>query len=414
MANILANAAGDFHTGATWIGGVVPGVGDNAYTNTRAITITQDVTCDLISNRADGGATIGGTLVCATDGLTITANLQAGTTTLLTVTANIGLTIVGTTTGGTASNIRAVLWNSPGTLTVTGNPIAGTNGTAAGIANSHASGVINITGDPVASTTVASVAVSNTAGGTINITGNCTGGAFAASVCVNNTSTGTMNITGNCLGGATTTAYGAANTGGGTMNITGNCTGAGTTSSGAHNNAAGTLNIVGTATGGESGASGATNASTGTLTVTRAKGNTWGPAGGASAVGYGVVNSNVAGVVIVTEVEYGSNGMLPTLGVTFFKATGTANKCVTTLASAGGAQNLVNAANVAGLCPAITDVRTGVVYGAATLTGTCAVPAASSVAAGVSVDATTGTAVITIPTINSLVGQIVADALEGV
>ena len=52
-----------------------------------------------------------------------------------------------------------------------------------------------------------------------------------------------------------------------------------------------------------------------------------------------------------------------------------------------------------GLAPAVTDVRSGVVYGSAT--GVLAVPAANSVAFGVPVDNTTGTAVLTLANVQS-------------
>jgi hypothetical protein len=56
--------------------------------------------------------------------------------------------------------------------------------------------------------------------------------------------------------------------------------------------------------------------------------------------------------------------------------------------------------------PAVTNVRSGTVYGPnSELTGTCAVPAAGSVAFGVPVDATTGTAVLTPESVRSAVGM---------
>jgi len=407
MANILAAAAGDFHDTGTWIGGVVPGVGDNAYTNNCAITITQDVTCDLISNRAENGATLGGTLVCATTGLTITAAMSAGNTTLLTVTATIDLNVVGNPLGGNANNIRAITWSSAGTLTVTGDPQGGATGSAAAVANNHTSGVVNIVGNPTGANATASLAVTNLLAGTLNVTGNCTGGNFAGSVGVSATA-GVVNIVGDCTGGNSTNAYGCSNTIS-TVNITGNVNGGGTTSYGAYQTGAGTINISGTATGAETGASGALNNATGTINLKRAKGNSYGPTGAATVTGYGAVNNNVAGVLIVEEVEYGPNGMVPTLGVTFFKDVVT-NKCLTRNL-ARDIKTLSDPNDTAGLVPAEEDVRAGVVYAGGVNTGTCEVPVPASVAAGVPVDDTVGTAVVTVDGLASVVGQLLSDAL---
>jgi hypothetical protein len=141
----------------------------------------------------------------------------------------------------------------------------------------------------------------------------------------------------------------------------------------------------------------------------RAKGNSYGPTGGAATVGYGVINNNVAGVVIVEEVEYGPNGMLPTLGVTFFKDAIT-NKCIVKTTSSQ--KTLSDPSDTDNLVPDEVDVRDGVSYAGGIKTGSLKVPISSSVAAGVLIDNTVGTAVITIPSLASVVGQIVADSLN--
>ena len=50
MASIQANQAGDFATGSTWVGGVVPTVGDIAYSNAYIVSITSNVQCDSLRN----------------------------------------------------------------------------------------------------------------------------------------------------------------------------------------------------------------------------------------------------------------------------------------------------------------------------------------------------------------------------
>lgn len=436
MANILASVNGPFNEGSTWVGGVVPTIGDNAYLNNKTISIDGNITCDLISNKADGGATVGGILTLAIDGVTITANLESASVDLLTVTSDVDLTVVGNLYGGTTNSIQAIFWNSPGTLTVTGTIVAGTGGTSASaLLISHAASVVNVIGDVTGSSTTAVPPISLTSTGTLNITGNLVGGSFAAAEAVETTSNGFVNITGNVSGGSATTtyglnvagastvvingnvtggsatsAYGVINALGGTVTINGNVTGGMTSSTyGAQNASSGTLNINGTSTGSESGGAGVQNSSTGTVNIKRAKGNSWGPTGTATAVGYGVLNNNVAGVVIVEEVEYGPNGMIPTLGITFFKDTIT-NKCITKTAS--GFKTLSDPTDTDNLVPNEEDVRDGVSYAGGVKTGSLKVPISSAVAAGVLIDDTVGSAVITIPSLASVVGQIVADSLN--
>ncbi len=62
MANIIASTSGDWHTGSTWVGGVVPGPADVAYLNNHVITVAAEITCLEISSRAEHGAAAGGSL----------------------------------------------------------------------------------------------------------------------------------------------------------------------------------------------------------------------------------------------------------------------------------------------------------------------------------------------------------------
>lgn len=55
MALIFSAQSGNFNVTSTWIGGVVPGVGDEARVSTgHAVAITADVTCDEVSNQGNG------------------------------------------------------------------------------------------------------------------------------------------------------------------------------------------------------------------------------------------------------------------------------------------------------------------------------------------------------------------------
>jgi hypothetical protein len=201
MALITSAASGNFSAGATWTGGVVPGVGDEARASTgHTITIDVNTTCDEISNAGTGKFVL-------SDGVTLTANV--------------------THKGATNStNCLEFSANSPATAAIVGNCTGGGAAVVSGRA-------VNVLGT-----------------GTLTITGNCTGGAGNTCQCLINSSTGTVNITGNLLGGSGPgTPYAIQNLSTGTINVTGNAT-AGTSASGqaAFQSSTGTLSIIGTVT----------------------------------------------------------------------------------------------------------------------------------------------------------------------
>jgi len=267
MALITSAATGNFSAGATWTGGVVPTVGDEARASTgHTITIDVDTTCDEVSNAGTGIFTLA-------DGVTLTANVVHKSTTAnrnvvqFTAASPAQGYIVGNVTSGTVSvNTGAVNNTSTGTLTITGNVTGGSANLAHGALN--------------AST------------GTLTITGNVTGGSGGSSANgARNASTGTLTITGNATGGSAANAIGANNISTGTLTITGNATG-GTFSSatGVNNVAAGTVNLI------------------------RAKGSAYGP-GNTSGLAAAVGAENAGlGVIEIEELEYGEYGMSPTSG----------------------------------------------------------------------------------------------------
>jgi hypothetical protein len=194
MALIVSAASGNFNAGATWVGGAVPGVGDEAQAATgHTITITADATCDEVSNTGTGTFVLN-------NGVTLTANVTNKSTANSLYTARFNAAapaqawIVGNCTGNAGNNTAAAGNASTGTLNITGDCIGGS-------LNINASGAIN------------------GATGVLNITGNCIGGAggFGA----NNSASGVLNITGNCTGGATSTTFGANNNSTGTMVVVG-------------------------------------------------------------------------------------------------------------------------------------------------------------------------------------------------
>jgi len=372
MALILSAATGNFNAGATWVGGIVPGAGDEARASTgHTITITANVTCTELSNAGTGTYVIN-------NGVTLTANVtnkSLSLSNLLTFSAASPAiaNIVGNITGGSVTSAVGVVNTSTGTLTITGNALAVANG---------------------------GFAVNNTSTGIVNITGNSTGGSVANSIGTQNAG-GTLTITGNALGGSNNTAYGVNNSSNGTLNLIGTATGgSSSTAYGANNAGTGQLNITGTAIGGTVGA-GANNASTGTLNATRAKGNGFGigSVGLSSAVG---VSSVQASITKVEQIEYGSLGQSPTSGPTYL--TSQLSNVAIFVNYPTGSKTLSDPNNTAGLSPAATDVRSGVIYNNGVNTGTCAVPAAASVAFGVPVDATTGTATLTAANVRAAIG----------
>jgi hypothetical protein len=372
MALITSAATGNFSSGATWTGGVVPTVGDEARASTgHTITIDVDTTCDEVSNAGTGIFTLA-------SGVTLTANVTSKSTT-------------------TSRNCLQFTAASPAVGYIVGNCTGGTVASAAAAANTS-SGTLNITGNCLA-TNQFSYGANNASTGTLNITGNCTGGGLNQQAYgANNASTGTLNITGNCTGGSNPSgsgSFGAFNNSTGTINLTGNTTGgSGSNGAGISNASTGTITITGISTGGTvASASGVNNASTGTVNLTRAKGTAYGP-GNTSGLAAAVGASNAGlGVIEIQELEYGEYGMSPTSGTGIKLKKLGSNVAVFNYVDAGAAKTLVDATT--GQMPAATDVRDGVSYASGALTGSCAVPAAASVAFGVPVDATTGTAALT-------------------
>jgi hypothetical protein len=355
MANYFARKAANINATDIWAttaGGSAADVystftsSDVLHSNSFAVTVNVDTTVGEARNDNANSATAGGSFTLS-NGVTLTANVFAGSTNVTCVTY-----------GGSAGNSAAIV----------GNIVGGTFSNNGHGSNNTSSGTLNITGNVTAGSSGTNHGVTNNSTGTVNVTGNATGGASASGIAILNSSTGTVNVTGNATGGASAASIGASNA------------------------STGTITITGSAIAGNNGI-GANNVSTGVLNVKRAVGNDWGIGATGMVSVAGVVSAVVGSQTRVEEFEYGILGQAPTSGAVSCPDE-TTNVCLVHRLSSTK-KTLIDAASVSGALPAAGDVRSGVTFNVGNTTGTLAVPAAGSVALGVAVDATTGTAVLT-------------------
>jgi hypothetical protein len=443
MATITSAQTGNFSDTATWVGGVVPTVGDIAVAaNGHVVAIDTDVTLTRVTQLGTGKFTLGG-------GRTLTAEVQAvagsftsGGTVEVTATSGSTAYIVGNAVGptGVGTNRAAVVVTGNGTLELTGNLRGGTGDasiTTLGNENvaiySNATSVIIINGNATGGAGVAAQAIllgvlftgtltiigqvtgANTTAGAdsyglhirgtpsvVAITGDVTGGAGASfsgqcrGISVLNT-VGNFSITGNVSGGVANLAAGIfASAATFSVNVTGNVSGG--TAANTHGisttGANATITVTGDVTAGSgSGVNGIIG--TGASTFVDVVGNaTAGSASGhairsdATTAGFGV---RLAGDMVDTQ-----NGVCAVY-TRFFRIVSTSPSGVTQYANdasfpTGGTVSRVSPDLVSGSAQP-QDVRLGTTYGYNNeLTGTLAVPPSQSVAFGVPVDNTFGVA----------------------
>jgi hypothetical protein len=349
VATITSAQSGDFSDTATWVGGVVPGVGDVAVAATgHVIVIDVDVTVDQVTTTggtftfADGvtltatnatagvlgGATGIGAVTMdlnAPDSATIVGNVRGGgiaSSWGVQFTGTGSLTINGEVRGGTfagadATGASAVQLTGAGTLTVdngAGTAVSGGTGASARGIRCTAAATITIAGNITAGSGNSTFGLENTAAATITVTGNITAGSGsslaiglqntgASTITINGTITGgnvgsgsnglqntgpaTITVTGNITAGGSTTGFGLNNSGASTITVTGTVTGG--VAAGLFNNAASTITVTGTITGG-SGVNGTGLSNTGASTIT-INGTITG------ATGAGLSNTNASAVI---------------------------------------------------------------------------------------------------------------------
>jgi hypothetical protein len=303
-----------------------------------SITCNVSFTClRITTSDADGGTAGGGFLLAA--GVTVTADVVAGTTICLTRSAAGDESfVVGDVTGGSGANTIGVRNTSTATLTITGNVTGGSGGGAYG--------------------------ADNTSTGTIAITGNMTGGSGGNAFGARNNSTGTLTIAGDVTGGSGSNALGAGNNSTGTLNIVGSVTGGSSSNAtGALNAASGRINIIGDCI-----ASASASAVSGSLTgIMYVNGDFIANANGNTALGGGII------VIDDDSAMSHTYRMLDEFGVAGPRSLFTANTLDPTVV------------------PIEADVRFGVDYAASERTGTLRVPAPEFVSQGVLTDDTVGT-----------------------
>lgn len=430
MATINSAATGNFSAGATWVGGVVPTVGDTAVVLAgHVVTIDVDTTCDEVRNDNNTGYFV------LPDGVTLTANVAGGATSsnnyVLQYSGTTSATIVGNVTFAPApaysvgtGNGSAVVYHtgSAGTLTITGDLKVESGSTAtssahrasavqlntgsgtivvngdvyAGYGNSGISGVyrglrflgtgtVTVNGDIIGRTDGDSSGVGSDSGSVATLTLNGTIATGSDGLGVDGASGIDLTVNGNIDTTGVGSSFLAVNCRSATIN--GNLIGRGCVvvngTAGSSSNA-GTLVVNGNISTSKDGVS---------------------CAGGAGTLIY--VNGNITNAANGRQAIY-SSGMVrvadPSTHV-YSTRTGAYTYSGVNLNDGTEVELIDSTINT----PPEADVRDGVSYAAGTRTGTCAVPPAGSVSIGVPVDNTVGTSLVTAADFATLVGaQIVA------
>lgn len=419
MALIDSAATGNFNAGATWVGGVVPTVGDTArVVSGHVVTINVNTACDAVTNANSTGYFV------LPDGITLTAAVTGGSA----QTDNATLRYSGTTSATIVGNITASQ-NTSSAITIRHTGTAGTlniTGTVSNTSTSNsvtairlaANGTVAVTGDINGPTATSNTSVSLVGAGTLTVTGNVYGGNGSSSIS-GTTSGAVVTINGDVYG---TTAINSTNTVNvHTVTVNGNLFG-GTPI--ATNNAVAVNATISTINGNVSaGTTSAANGSTFGLTCA-------GSISSSNNEGRHIVNGNIYAANNCPAISIGANAALVVNGDMFDAASGrmavggsgtlriiNTSSYFHSVRSGSitfSGPNLVNGTEVVLIdedliTPPASDVRAGVVYAAGSATGTCAVPPAGSVSLGVPVDNTTGTSVVTAADFATLVGaQIVA------
>jgi hypothetical protein len=419
MATIVSAATGNFSAGATWVGGVVPTVGDVAQVAaTHVVTIDVNTTCDAVESLNTSGYFV------LPDGVTLTAEVRGGAT----AANNFVLQYSGTTSATITGNVSltqntnsaiVVRHSGTGTLNVTGNVTCAIGQPDAGQILVSAAGTLILIGN-ISRTNGSSNAYGvrlSGSGSVATITGNI-GASSGLGTDLRLESGATATLNGNILGNSgVNSASSVVVLAGASLTVNGDVTGGSVQSNSERPgiNSAGYTVVNGNVTGGTVNFG---YGIYGTGTVNSSNNN-----------GRIVVNGNLYGTVALAVLQSSNNTLLVN-GNIYDEASGiqatsggrvrisdpaTNSKSVRTGAYTFTGTSLNNGTEVVLVDNSTTvneaDVRDGTSYAANTKTGTLAVPPASAVSVGVPVDNTTGTAAVTAADFATLVGAQIAAAV---
>jgi hypothetical protein len=371
VATITAQATGNWSNTATWIGGVLPGVGDVANSGNFTVTIDQDISVQTLQVPVSG--------IAASKFLVSSAR---------NITLSTGLS-VGAHAGGAVTVLDFAAGSGGSVLTVTGGDIAGDSSSSGSEPTTiQVAASVTINGAAAGGAIGSSHAVSVLSGGSAAVT-SATGGNGGYGV---NVASGGAAVVTNATGGSGVSIYGVNVASGGAAVVTNATGGSGTDCPG-----------LGVASGG-----------TGQIA-----------AGGvitASSVSPGVSNLSTNAILLgagVVAVDNASGQSALGAGRYVLDDSGDFIHYVRTVASSSwptasyGTDAMLTTQEADDL-PTEGDVRDGVIYGpSGTLEGTLAVPPPASVAAGVPVDATVGTAALSLADVLAGTGAQIAAATSG-
>lgn len=436
MATIRAIASGNFSSGSTWNGGIVPSTGDEAVANGFSVTITQNTTVISLRNDAAGvGATVSGgfnlstpntiTVTSIIPGATglINVNNSSGTTTLnifnsfsalattstniISHSGNCDLVItcpnISATTTGNPTNASCITKSGSGLLTINGNVNGGaSNGGSGCIGLVSTNGNILINGNVTcavsANTTNNCHGISQTAGN-LTVIGIVQGGGNISTngQAISTSSSGVLNVNGLVAGGR---AGATINKTSGAITVTGNVSGS--TTAGITGTPT-SITVIGDVTGATSQGINVTNAAAITITgkVTAGPSATAVVTTGGAVTVTGNVTATANGNGISTTGLVSVDGLLEnTSQVQAIYSPriliGTATTSIRYQTSLGATQLMyLGTSGVSGQ-PTTNNVRFGTPFGVDnTFVGTCRIPTPDTVLLGAPTDDTTGTLLMT-------------------
>ena len=363
MADKFPLANGVWSNAANWNGGTLPLAGDDVYADGKTVTIDQSVTVLSIRNTLRSGGTVGGLFNILTGGYTITCTDTLGIVAgvngsrVITISTTTGTTNINTNLNAAVNGAGSILISGVGTYTVnfTGN-ISGGIGTNGWAINITGTPTLNIIGNLTTKSANNSHALLISNAAIIDITGDVNNASTVngtPTIIQSGGASCSITVTGDVIGSLSTAIQ---LNGASTINITGNCTAQAATAISA---TSATVTVVGTITASNS----AVGINVSSCTISTPCINS---ATGVNAVYSGNVKIYASAVASwLYKDELNNNKFLYSAGIALGN-------------------------------PAITNVRSGITYGASLeLTGTMIVPSPSDVRISVPTDNTVGTGQLT-------------------